>query len=332
MWIGDVLIRAAAEGTDTYELNRNLRAHRRRPRRLGAEPGDRDRRDRRRRPRQRDRTLRRRAAVLPAGPRHPRGRGAPARRARLLRRASSSRIGVPEVEERLLAAIERRARARWASPASSTPRTGERRPTSDRLRAGLRGSAERARRRRRPAASSGRRRRPSPSCATSDGDRPRRRRHLHARRRLAVRGRGRRLHHRVLAARLAVRPAHRRAPRPCPRPARPGLPRHASTATTCSSTSPPPSTRRHAQAHAEGELTVMATLEIRDLHVSVETEQRRQGDPARRRPDRPLRRDPRDHGPERLGQVDAGLLDRRSPEVHGHRRHRHPRRRRTSSR
>ncbi len=24
MWIGDVLIRAAAEGTDTYELNRNL--------------------------------------------------------------------------------------------------------------------------------------------------------------------------------------------------------------------------------------------------------------------------------------------------------------------
>ena len=24
MWVGDVLIRAAAEGTDTYELNRNL--------------------------------------------------------------------------------------------------------------------------------------------------------------------------------------------------------------------------------------------------------------------------------------------------------------------
>ena len=74
VWIGDVLIRKAAEGTDTFELNRNLRAHRARPRRLGAEPGDRDRRDRRRRPRQRHRPVRRRAAVLPAEPRHPRGR------------------------------------------------------------------------------------------------------------------------------------------------------------------------------------------------------------------------------------------------------------------
>ena len=64
----------------------------------------------------------------------------------------------------------------------------------------------------------------------------------------------------------------------------------------------------------------MATLEIRDLHVSVETEQRDQGDPARRRPDRRGRGDPRDHGTERVGQVHPRLLDRRAPEVHGHRR------------
>ncbi len=37
------------------------------------------------------------------------------------------------------------------------------------------------------------------------------------RRRLALRGRGRGLHHRVLAARLALRPAHRQADRPCRR-------------------------------------------------------------------------------------------------------------------
>ena len=68
----------------------------------------------------------------------------------------------------------------------------------------------------------------------------------------------------------------------------------------------------------------MATLEIRDLHVTVDTE------------DGPKeilkgvdltireRRDARDHGPERLRQVDAGLLDRRPPEVHRHRRHASP--------
>ena len=72
----------------------------------------------------------------------------------------------------------------------------------------------------------------------------------------------------------------------------------------------------------------MSVLEIHDLHVTVDTEGGPTGDPARRRPDREGRRDPRDHGPERLRQVDAGLLDRRSPEVHRHRRHRDPRRRR----
>ncbi len=61
-------------------------ADRRRPRRLGAEPGDRDRRDRGRRACVGDRPVRRRAAVLPAGPRHPRGRGAAAGGVRLLQR------------------------------------------------------------------------------------------------------------------------------------------------------------------------------------------------------------------------------------------------------
>ena len=61
----------------------------------------------------------------------------------------------------------------------------------------------------------------------------------------------------------------------------------------------------------------MATLEIRDLHVSVEEAPAAAGDPARRRSDRVSRADPRDHGPERLRQVDPRVLDRRSPEVPG---------------
>ena len=56
----------------------------------------------------------------------------------------------------------------------------------------------------------------------------------------------------------------------------------------------------------------VTTLEIRDLHVSRRRQRRRApGDPARRRPDRPGGRDARHHGPERLRQVDPGLL--RSP-------------------
>ena len=53
----------------------------------------------------------------------------------------------------------------------------------------------------------------SPSCRT-DGRGLRDPRHVLARRRPAVRGRGRRLHDRVLAARLELRPAHRQAVRP----------------------------------------------------------------------------------------------------------------------
>ena len=43
VWIGDVLIRAGAVGTETYEINRNLLALGRSSRRLGPEPRDRDR-------------------------------------------------------------------------------------------------------------------------------------------------------------------------------------------------------------------------------------------------------------------------------------------------
>ena len=73
----------------------------------------------------------------------------------------------------------------------------------------------------------------------------------------------------------------------------------------------------------------MSTLEIKDLHVSVETEDGAKEILKGVTLTIKRRRDPRDHGPQRLGQVDAGLLDRRPPEVHHHRRHRDPRRRRT---
>ena len=103
-------------GTDTYEINRNLvltdgaRAD------SVPEPGDRDRRDRRRRARQRHRPLRRRAAVLPAVPRHPRGRGPPPGRARLLRRPDRHASASPTLEERLHG--RRRGRARRTVAAS----------------------------------------------------------------------------------------------------------------------------------------------------------------------------------------------------------------------
>ena len=145
-------------------------AHRGRARRLGAEPGDRDRRDRRRRPRQRHRTVRRRAVVLPAVQGHPAGgRQAPGG-ARLLRRGAAAH--------------------RHSVGASSGP----------------------------PRSSNGNW--PSPA---SDVDRP---------------------------------------------PTRP--------------------TARLSRAHI-GVSTHMATLDIRDLHVSVTTDEGAGGDPARRRPDRSRR-------------------------------------------
>ena len=101
-------------------------------------------------------------------------------------------------------------------PSSRTSTSAARRGVSvsaadrHRLRAGL--PARRAARR-------GRRRSPRSRAAGSRSCAPTtatctRRRHLHPRQRLAVRGRARRLHARVLAARLALRPPHRRADRP----------------------------------------------------------------------------------------------------------------------
>ena len=106
VWVGDVLIRASAEGTDTYELNRNLvltdGARADSVPNLEIETGDIVGAGHA----QRHRPVRRRAAVLPAGPRHPRGRGPPPRRARLPRRASSRRSACPSSRSDLMAAID----------------------------------------------------------------------------------------------------------------------------------------------------------------------------------------------------------------------------------
>ena len=64
----------------------------------------------------------------------------------------------------------------------------------------------------------------------------------------------------------------------------------------------------------------MSTLEIRDLQVSVKLPEGELKPILPGRPDRAVRRDPRHHGPERLRQVDPGVLDRRPPEVRDHRR------------
>src|SRR6478752_932390 len=83
---------------------------------------------------------------------------------------------------------------------------------------------------------------------------------MHPRRRLALRGRGRRLHPRVLAARLPVRRSDRRPVRPSgDHPCR-RLPREDRRR------------RRPRLRHHRRQLNTMTTLEIRDLHVSVETE------------------------------------------------------------
>ena len=63
----------------------------------------------------------------------------------------------------------------------------------------------------------------------------------------------------------------------------------------------------------------MSTLEIKDLHVTVETEEGTKEILRGVDLTDPVGRDPRDHGPQRLRQVDAGLLHRRPPEVHRHR-------------
>ena len=152
VWIGDVLIRAGGRGHRHLRAQPQPGAHRRRARRLGAQPGDRDRRDRRRRPRQRHRPVRRRAAVLPAGPRHPRGR-----RDRLVVRGFFAeiiaQIGVPEWEQRLRRPHRRRAGV-WRPSPRTRPRSASERRRG--LQAGRRPVARRAGRRRRRHARGGR--------------------------------------------------------------------------------------------------------------------------------------------------------------------------------
>ena len=87
--------------------------HRRLPGRLGPQPGDRDRRDRGCRARLGHRSLRRRAAVLPAVARHRRAGGAPPGRARLLQRPD------PQGRRPLHRGAAARPRSRPSSPRTS---------------------------------------------------------------------------------------------------------------------------------------------------------------------------------------------------------------------
>ena len=87
VWIGDVIIRAEATGTDTYERNRNLVLTDGTRVELRAEPGDPHRRGGRGRARERQRPAGGPAPVLPDGPGHPGGRGAAAGDPRVLRHA-----------------------------------------------------------------------------------------------------------------------------------------------------------------------------------------------------------------------------------------------------
>ena len=118
VWIGDVLIGPDATGTDSYEQNRNLvltdgtRADS--VPNLEIETGDIAGAG----PRLRHRPLRRRAALLPAGPRHHRGGGAAARRPRLprRRRAEDRRARARDAPAR-----RDRGRARRTAPIGAGP-------------------------------------------------------------------------------------------------------------------------------------------------------------------------------------------------------------------
>ena len=205
VWVGDVLIRKEAEGTDTYETNRNLiltdGARADSVPNLEIETGY-----RRCRPRQRHRPLRRRAAVLPAGTRHPRGRRPPPGGARLPQRNHpadpGSRPG--RAPQRRGTRTRRRATLMTETPRgelvcnASTSRSSSAVRIADRR---LSGSHRQGLRRR---------------TACHRG-------HLFARGHLAVRRRRRRHHHRMLGPRHQVRPAHRRTAEPAGVRARPGL-------------------------------------------------------------------------------------------------------------
>ena len=113
VWVGDVLIRASAEGTDTYELNRNLvlteGARADSVPNLEIETGEIVGAGHA----SRDRPVRRRAAVLPAGARHPRGRAPAASSCAASSPASSAGSASPRCRS-----------TSWppSTPSSATPR------------------------------------------------------------------------------------------------------------------------------------------------------------------------------------------------------------------
>ena len=290
-----MLIRAAATGTDTYEENRNLLltdgARADSVPNLEIETGE----------------------VIGAGHASTTGRfddeqlfylmarGIPEAEARRSSSAASSpRSSTGSASPRSATGCSPRSSVSWATPddarasSGSAALVGSRRRHARRTsRSAARRSASRASRARSWRCSTSAR---TPRSSLSDGEVERR-------------------HGRVLAARLAVRPAHRQAHRTARHRGSAGLSR---------------TNRRRRHLRRREGVSAMATLEIKDLHVTVAAD----GDGSepreilkRCRPDRQAGRDPRDHGPERVGQVDARLLHRRSPALHGHRRHRDPRRR-----
>ena len=258
--VGDVLIRAEATGTDTYELNRNLvltdGARADSVPNLEIETGE----------------------VAGAGHASATGRfddeqlfylqarGIPEEEARrLVVRGFFAeligQIGVPELRERLDGGDRGGAGGSAGMSTSS----------SSVLRAV--GRPRRAAPRRRRASTAFR-------CVWSgpSGQVLRDQRRLLARGRAAVRGRGRRHHHRMLAARLAASTCAPASRPGCPPPSRCRSTRSRSTATTCFVT------LVTMTPYLE---SIMSALEIRDLHVSVTDATGEPGDSARRRPDRP---------------------------------------------
>ena len=171
-------------------------AHRRCARRLDPEPRDRDGRHPRRRSRERDRSLRRRAAVLPAGARHQRGRGPPPGRARLPQRDRAAASAFPASRTSCIDERSRRELAGRSGAVTATRVCALSELEQDTaIRVEVDGVA---------------------IAVVLDRQRrgPRHRRRLHARRHLALRGLRRRRHARVLGPRLGVLAAHRQAPQP----------------------------------------------------------------------------------------------------------------------
>ena len=223
VWIGNVLIRKEAEGIETYEENRNLvltdGCQADSVPNLEIETGE----------------------IVGAGHASATGRFDDEQlfylRSRGVSEAEARRlvvhgffndlirkIAVPAIEESLKATVE----AELAKNVLQGPRDVT-------LRASLRpGRRPRGRGARRDPRRPGRRGRPQRRRGL------RGRGHLLPRRRRAERGRGRRVHARVLAARLALRPPHRQAHRAARHRAGRDLPGRGPRRATSTSTSPPP--------------------------------------------------------------------------------------------